>query len=261
MHEKSYGKFTLEQLKQFNNFLIIAKNLAPELQQVIRDADPEKRNFILGDDFSWHYFYEMSFKEHMAYSVFILDWQGKLQQAVESDDPQQFILDELSKDDPDEEWQGGYKGLFNTGHLVALGISTLKTMKSIMVYQKSLSTLIEEVREGSDKALFDAVRIDRTIVACPSINKRISLAEMTGDEKFFRQLKNALKGISKKHMAALDVMRYMMYLLVDNGSDKLNAENLEQIFVEQLKLYPKTPSAQKNLYKHFIATKKINHRK
>jgi hypothetical protein len=129
-------------------------------------------------------------------------------------------------------------------------------MKSIMVYQKSLSTLIEEVRQGHEKALFDAVRIDRTMLACPSIIHHISMAELKGDKKFFLHLKSALKGPSRKHMVALEELRYMMQALVETGSDHLNGENLEQLFVEHLKLYPWTPSAQNNLAYYYNAAKK-----
>lgn len=262
MIEKPYGKFTLEQLKQFSTLLHETRNLESELGKVIRNADPQKTKAILGDNFSWFHFYEMSFKDHMAWGALILNWQDTLKTAAQSDDPQQSFFDFFYKNlDSDEDWQGGFQGLFEKKHLLALLVSVLRTMKSIMVYQKSLSTLVEEVRDGNDKSLFNAIRIDRTMSACPSILHRISFAEMTGDKRFFLHLKNALKGPSRKHMVGLEEMRYMMFALVDTGADQLSGDNLEQVFVEQLKLYARTPSAQKNLLKHYSATKKVNHRK
>jgi hypothetical protein len=261
MIEKPYGKFTLDQLHQIKVTLHESRNIAPELEKVFREADPQKTKAILGDSFSWFHYYEMTFNDHIACGVLVLDWQDAIKQAAQAHDPQQYFLDFYNNLDPEEDWQGGFQGRFEKKHLVALVVSVVRTMKSIMVYHKSLSTLIEEVRQGSDKALFDAVRIDRTMVGCPSIMHRISMAELTGDKKFFLHLKSALNGPSRKHMVALEEIRYMMFALVDTGADQLNGENLEQLFVDHFKLYPKTYGAQKNLYKHYVATKKVNHRK
>lgn len=134
-------------------------------------------------------------------------------------------------------------------------------MKSLMVYQKSLSTLVEEVRNGDDKSLFDAVRIDRTVLACSPVVHRVSMAELTNDKAFFLHLKKAIKGPSQKHMVALDPLRYMMAALVDSGGDHLSRQEIEELFVDHLKLYPKTPGGQKNLYEQFLKTKKVHHRK
>jgi hypothetical protein len=261
MTGKPYGKFTLEQLKQFNDFVHEVMNLPIELEKLLQQTDFNKIHNIVGQNFSWIKYYELPFKEHLAWGALILNFQDELRQAAQSLDPQQTIFDLFEKKlDADDDWQGGFHGLFQMQDLLALLISVSKTIKSIMVYQKSLSTLVEEVRSGIDKSLFDAVRIDRTMIACPSILHRISFAEMTGDKKFFLHLKNALKGPSRKHMVGLDEMRYMMFALVDTGANQLNGDNLEQVFVEHLKLYPKYQSgAKKNLLKHYTATKKINH--
>ncbi|MGR9044897.1 MAG: hypothetical protein ACU83N_06360 [Gammaproteobacteria bacterium] len=53
----------------------------------------------------------------------------------------------------------------------------------------------------------------------------------------------------------------MLHLLVDVGADRLSDASLESLFVDQLKLYPRVPGAQKNLRKHYAYSKKINHRK
>jgi hypothetical protein len=261
MIEKPYGKFTLDQFKQLTDLVHESQNLAPTLEKVFREADPQRLKEILGDNFSWVHHYEQSFNDHITWGVLILDWQDEIKKAAQADDPQQYFFDFFNRQESDDDWQGGFKGYFEKHQLVAMVVSLFKTIKSIMVYQKSLSTLIEEVRQGNDKSLFDAVRIDRTVVSCAPIKHRISIAEMVGDKKFFLRLKSAFKGPSRKHWVGLEELRYMMFALVDTGADRLNGENLESLFVEHLRLYPRTPGAQKNLYKHYTATKKVNHRK
>ena len=260
MIDKPYGKYTLDQLKKFVELLHESRNIAPELEKIFHETDPKRLKAILGESLSWSHFYEMPFNKHISSGLLVLDWKDDFKKAVQSEDPQQYIFDFFEQLDFDKEWNGGHQGKFKMHHLVEIVISFFRTMKSIMVYQKSLSTLIEEVTQGRDKSLFDAVRIDRTIVGCSAVKYRISMAEMTNDKKFFRHLNNALKGSSKKHWVGQEELRYMMQALVETGADQLNGKNLEQLFVEHLQLYPKAPTAQKNLYERFLATKN-NHLK
>jgi hypothetical protein len=62
-------------------------------------------------------------------------------------------------------------------------------------------------------------------------------------------------------MIALEPLRYMMAALVDMGVTNLSRQGVEELFVDHLGLYPKTPGGQKNLYEQFLKTKKIYHRK
>jgi hypothetical protein len=261
MAQKEYGKFTLEQLKELKNLLNQSQQLAPTLEQVIQESDPKKLERILGDNFSWFHYYELSFIEHMAMGALILNWQSHLKEIAKAKDPQQAFFDFFYSIKDDENWEGGFNGLFEMNDLLGLVISIFRTMKSLMVHQKSLSTLIQEVRNGSDTSLFNAVRLDRTVLACPSVVHRVSVAELKGDNDFFIHLRNAVKGPSQKHMVALDPLRYMMAAVVESGGDHLSSEAVEELFVDQLQLYAKQPTAQKNLYEQFLKTKRIYHPK
>ena len=261
MIAKPYGKFTLEQLKQLTDLLRETRSLAPTLEQVFLESDPQKLKIILGDNFSWFKYYEMSFNHHMTWSILILDWQDALRRAADAVDPQQAFLNFMASPEADKDWQGGFQGHFEKRDLVAVVISLFRTIKSIMIFQKSLSAMIEEVRLGNDKALFDAVRIDRSMVGCPSIMHRISIAEMKGDKVFFRHLKSALDGPSGKYQVTIEIMRYMMICLTDTGVEQMNGVDLEKLFVDHLKIYSKQDTAQKNLYEQFLKTKRINHLK
>jgi hypothetical protein len=139
---------------------------------------------LLDGDFAWASVYEKSFIEHIALLVLAIDKQALLSEAVKTDDPQQTVLDEFDKETL-EEWVGGFGGLFEKKHLIGLVVSLQKSILSIMIYQKSLSALVEEVRQGNVDALFDAVRIDQTITACPTIADRIARADLLGEKRFF----------------------------------------------------------------------------
>ncbi len=180
MTSKPYGKFTSDQIKTFSIQLQEAQPLGDSLQSLMKEAGPEKLKEILGKNFAWYSLYEQPFEVHIAIAVMVLGWQDEIHAAALADDPQQAFLDFTASLDQDADWQGEYQGIYEKKDLTAIVISVFKTMKSIMVYQKSLSRLIEEVRLGNDKSLFDAVRIDRSVLACPSIASRISLAELQG---------------------------------------------------------------------------------
>lgn len=260
MIEKPYGKFTLQQLKELTCLLRECRTVASEeLEKVFRENDPVKLKKILGDNFSWFHYYEMTFHDHIACSVIILDWQDEIIRAARSDDPQQAFIEFFHSPRADIEWKGGFEGRFEKRDLVAVIISLLKTMRSIMLFHKSMSSLIEDVRLGIDKSLFDAVRLDRTALACPSISHRVSIAEMTGDKEFFRHLKSALNGPSGKYQITIELVRYMMICLTDTGAKCMNGQDLEKIFVDHLKIYSKQPSAQKNLYEQFLIAQRVNH--
>jgi hypothetical protein len=215
---------------------------------------------LLPKDYYWADVYELPFTEHMALLLMVIDKVEFIHQAVQSDDPQQVVLDDLDTPD-DGEWSGGWQGQFEKADLIGLVAALQRTILSIMVYQRPLSTLVEEVRQGNDDALFDAVRLDRSIVACPTFAARISKAELSQDKHFFLRLIKALKGPSKKHWESYQDLRYALYVLRELGFDKLSDDQLENLLVHQLKVYPKSFNAQKNLRKQYTLSKKINHLK
>jgi hypothetical protein len=257
---KEYGKLTVEQFRQLLAGLSELRKLNGELQDAVRSAPKERLDELLRVGCSWAAVYELPFMEHLAWLIIALDKGEFLKRAVQSDDPQQVVLDDLKNEDS-EEWQGGFQGLFTKQDLIGLAVSVQKSIVSLMTYQKSLSALVREAGEGDDRALFNAVRIDRSIMACPTIADRIARAEFAGDEQFFINLRNALKGPDAKHWQGQQDVRYAFAVLREVGFDKLTDEQLETLFVDQLQIYPKTPTARQNLRQQYRVSKKIKNLK
>ncbi|MGR9044898.1 MAG: hypothetical protein ACU83N_06365 [Gammaproteobacteria bacterium] len=135
MNLKPYGKLNLEQLKRVNDYVREVRQMAQLLEPTMQEADPEKLKTMLGDNFSWCGFYELPFDQHLGSVVLILGWQDEIKSAAQADDPQQVFLDFIdSLNEADDEWQGGYQGLFEKKHLIGIAMSLFKTIKSIMVY-------------------------------------------------------------------------------------------------------------------------------
>lgn len=257
---KEYDKVTAEQFKALIDKLPEVRRQDAELTDVVRAVPKEKLGELLPKDFVWADVYEFSFIDHLALLIVALDKVEFIKQSVQAPDPQQVILDDFDISD-DEEWTGGWNGIFEKKHLIGLVVTLQRTLMSIMLYQKTMSTLVEEVREGSDDSLFDAVRIDRSAVACPTIAARICRAELTRDKHFFIRLGKALKGPSQKHWQSYQDLRYALFTLRELGFDKLSDDQLENLLVHQLKVYPNTYNARRNLRKQYTLSKKINHLK
>lgn len=256
--DKEYDKLTVEQFKRLIAKLPELRKQQTELESAARSVSKARLDELLAKDYAWARIYEHSLIEHITFLIFALDKVEWIKKTAQVDDLQAIVLDDMDKEESND-WDGGYKGMFKEQDLIGLVVSLHKSIFSIMIYQKSLSALVEDVREGNDEALFNAVRIDRSITSCPTIADRIAKAELMGDKQFFLRLRNALKGVSGKHMVAFQDLRYAFAALRELGFDKLSDQQLETLLVDQLKVYPNTYNARRNLRKQYAASKKIKH--
>jgi len=88
--------------------------------------------------------------------------------------------------------------------------------------------------------LFNAIKIDPTVIGCPSISKRISQAILEDDQKFMEKLKKAFHGkFTKRENRVYQLQRLIMQVLLETKAPALGAEDLYKLFVEQLKIASK----------------------
>ena len=260
-NQKEYGKLTTEQFKVLIQKLPELRKEGLSLNEAVKATPKARISELLGKDYYWSAVYESSFIEHLAYLMMALDKVDFLKEAKASSDPTQYFMDNFELEDDSEEWTGGWKGEFKKQDLIGLVLSLQRTILSIMLYQKTLHTMVEEVRMGIDDSLFDAVRVDRSMVACPTFAARIAKAELTHEKHFFIRLRNSLKGPTQKHWQSYQDLRFALFTLRDLGFDKLSDDQLVNLLVHQLKVYPDRFEAKKNLRKQYNQSKKINHLK
>ncbi|HWA14383.1 MAG TPA: hypothetical protein VHA15_14925 [Burkholderiales bacterium] len=253
---KEYGKLTLDQFQRLVRTLPDIRGQMDELPVLIRTARKERVEEILGKDFHWAAVYELPFIHMIALALMALGRWSKVLETAKADDPQEAALAWMEAVDADD-WAGGEGGLFDEQDVVGLVFAMQRNILSIMLYHRTLCTLVQEVRDGSDESLFLAVRVDRSVVACPTFADRIARAELENDKTFFQHLRSALKGPSGKHWLAYRDLRYALHMLRELGFDKLSDAQLEDLLVHKLKLYPNVPSARKNLRKQFTEAKKV----
>jgi len=258
--EKAYGKLTLDQFRSLVRKLPEIRGQMHELPRVLKEK-PKKLKEILGTDFYWADIYEHSFTEQLAILVVLLGWEGFLHEAVNSEDPQERAARIWEDGGEIDQWYEENQDTLEKKHLILLAVILQRNILSIMLYHRPLSALVDEVRRGgkqADDSFFKAVRVDRSILSCPTFSDRLAHAELIQDKDFFLHLRSALKGPLKKHMEAIKDLRYAIAILREMGFDSLSDNQLEDLFVNKLKLYPKSASARKNLRKHLYEGRKLS---
>ena len=250
---KEYGKLSADQFKVFIGKLPEIRRQRNEFGDLLAELPREKFDKLMVSGFNWGEIYEYPFTQHIAIAIVAFNQVKWVSDLAASEDPQQALLDAWPDEVDDDETHPS----FEPQDLMGLVYSLQRTVLSIMLFQRSISGLVQEVREHDDlDALFNAIRADRTVMSCSTIADKIARAEMRNDKRFFLRLRNALKGPTQKHWAAYCDLRYSLVILRELGFDGLSDTQLENLLVHQLKVYPNTPSARKNLRAQYQQSKK-----
>lgn len=122
--------------------------------------------------------------------------------------------------------------------MLANAISAYNSLVSLLYYGRFLNDLIDQVRNGDDKSLFNAISIDPTCIGCKPIISRISKAVLIQDVKFLSKVQATLgKKPENLEQGNFQKMRLVLEILHEFGASKLTDEELEKLFVEELNLY------------------------
>lgn len=248
MDETQYANgITAKDLRAFLEFWPRFSAMVNEAPQVFI----EKEEKLLAQDterFSWCHFYELPFEQHIALlsAGFIQDEQvaewykqvidspsqiGALPGAVEQIEKHFGALEAPSEEEVEEARPA-------LAAFTGIWLSVSHSLRCVLYHGRFLNELIERVRADDDKALFDAVRIDPTVVGCKPVIERISKAMLLKDNRFFAKLKAAINGkMAKREQANFQKMRLVFEILHEAGAARLSDEQLRQLFVDDLNLY------------------------
>jgi len=206
---------------------------------VIRER-PDELFGQFNDPFYWSHLYSRPLIELISYLV---DGSGQkkwLSEIAGGPDPQRAVLDSIkaeiegirsheSIDLPED---------FKTEVYFPSLIAFYYTIESIWLYGYPMNDLVTKAANGSKKALFDAVRLDKSVVACPEIASRISLATMTEDVEFFDELKRALNGKPSRRQRFYGPLRYVLTLLSEDGTlESMSEKQRCNLLCYELELY------------------------
>lgn len=254
--DKDFGKLSHNQFARLVSTLPDIRGQMHELPKLVRDNQTRVTDWFGESGYSWGTIYERPFLEQMAVLFILLGLHIPLHDAAESDDPQEAVLHWTDDNGPLDHWYDANEDKIEKKYLLWLVIVLQRNILAIMLYHKSMGALVEEVRHGSDRALFDAVRIDRSVLLAAPCADRLSRAELLNDKDFLRHLRSAIKGPTQKHMAAIQDLRYSIVALRECGFDRFSDQDLERLFIGT-RLYPGSAGALKNIRKHIQLARKI----
>lgn len=192
---------------------------------------------------SWYELYEMPYIEHFAHVTVLTGQLDDVKALVKSEKPSHAAVlkavHELETiDDADGPFSEEDRLLVPI--VFGWGLSLYLTLKSLLVFGQYLNDLValaDRSDKIGDKALFNAVKIDPTVIACTNVINRISLAVMQNDKSFFKGLKNAVSGkLTQRENRLYQMQRLVLQVLIEVKAPKLNQEELYELFVNQLKI-------------------------
>ena len=167
---------------QFNSDLI-------ELEELVK-AKPSGVLDLFSLTQPWSCWYDLSWKHISCMLLIVAGLKEVMVFASQSGNSYKDIMeygdscsDQIDENDFSPEEQSLILSLF---------MNNKYQIESLSIFSQSLSDLVVKAQDN-DKALFDAVLVDRSVVSCPSIARRIQMAELIQDEDFFDQLSRAVK--------------------------------------------------------------------
>lgn len=238
--------------KTSSDDLVLLLNLYPkmmgkefeEARQILIDDEPI---FFSADAIktSWCQLYELPATEHIARVLAGVAGEEMLQDHVQAPNKIRAIEPSVNKFIAEfDAWQpteDEKTELKNSLQLVfGLTLSVINTLRCLLTFGSYLNDMITKVRaggKGADLALLRAVRIDPTVLGCPSVIIRISRAVMLDDQKFLDNVRKAMSGkFSKREQRTYQHMRLVLQVLYETGAPKLDKGDLYALFREELNI-------------------------
>lgn len=199
----------------------------------------------------WAHLYSFSPSQIVILFFVTIGWVDRLEKLVDEAKRMENYLalfKDVYQNDFDEETQKHLDSFDDEemGNFLAILFVMLGNLEGVKMYHQSVSDWIKDaetkfvVREEKDEALLKAVAIDRSVVAHPTVAKRISLAHIMRDEAFLDKLIKAIKRTKPRRIHALDDARILAEFMSEAvGLDTYSYEELEDFFINNFKnVYP-----------------------
>ncbi|WP_310448704.1 hypothetical protein [Sulfuritalea sp.] len=211
-----------------------------------RELLQQKQDKIFSPDYpkaAWCHLYEQPAPQHFASGMIAFGMLDELKSLAESPNQIQAMASIVqaiqdNEYEPSEEEAAALRP--HLAHFLAYAESTLRSLRCLLTFGLYMNELIALVRSDdpmADKALLSAVKIDPTVLGCPSVIPRISRAVMLDDGKFLGKVRRAMAGnFTKREQKTYQDMRLVLQVLHESGAPKLTADDLYSLFHGQLNL-------------------------
>jgi hypothetical protein len=209
----------------------------------------------LSQDFSWSFLYEIPYPVMQLVALAAMGHADKFLAAARSEDPERELIELTEReleDDAPIEWDGGPGGMFTFEDILALLVAMFRSVKSLVLYGAYMSDLVQRIRAGSEKDFFDALRVDRTVILCPSVADYaatwLSRAEVLGRKQAIAQFMSAMKQKPPRALRKHRKLRFTLQYMKESGLIKAGEVSQDAIeFIQQLGVYSTAPGADRSL--------------
>jgi hypothetical protein len=224
-------------------------NVSQDIRTSISSPQGDDIADFLGDDFSWSIYYEKSFQDTWMTIIFLADFisfKKPIHFTIPASNIEDIISATVAATRLPPEADPTKIKLQYLGMIIAV----INSIESLMLYGRSISSLVIETDCGDDESMFKALTIDPTSINCPTFSKRLQKAYLESDENFFKRMRKSLNKKPTKLVNEYRELRLMLYRLESHGFIKdLTEESAYQIFCENLDLYPSDGDAARSLWK------------
>lgn len=247
--EKEFGKYSRQQLRELFSYHHLIKQQGEEISGIAReDASNLIEQLSVGP--LWSTWYELTYNNFLIAMLSSFGLVEEVLAAAKQEDPQQAALDlakdiDESPDDDIDEYSDDEKGV-----MTSLFFALHGNINAQRLYSQTMSELVSQAQYDDD-SLFNAVLVDRSTVACPTIARRIQLAEIQHDESFLNKLTKAITRTRPRRPASeLDDLRLMLDIVEDSKPlTEFSYDELYGLLIEDLELNP--PNLSSDYYDGF----------
>ena len=201
-------------------------------------SKPEKIRNLLAGTSGWGHFYQVPGRELLAVFIVITGWTEALKEVAAQEDANRAALRLLDED-------VGIEGLDELSDeeqrlWLMVAFAVLGNVRALGMYNRWQWQLVADADEGDDEALLNAVVVDRVAVQAGPIARRISEAQVAGDEAFMQRLAKAItRTRPRRPREDLDTARYLLDSIDEIwGLDNFTHAELCDVFVDELRVYP-----------------------
>ncbi|MBD2859958.1 hypothetical protein IB286_13190 [Spongiibacter sp. KMU-158] len=246
---KRFGKCSAEDLKG----LLVFQHESIQMETEMAATLSGKLDTEMPRPFSWLKIYNSTFFELVSICVSLFNLESKVIEFANSGDPQKALSDWGASDETIPE-----VGESARPYALAALQAIFRTFKSIRYYGYSLDTFVSSYSKTSDdKILFKMLRVDKSLLAHPNLERRIAIAEAEGDAGFFKKLASAINGQPSQKLLEYPELRLCLVALhQEDALESLNEEKAYQLFCVDLAIYPHDGDAARSLWKFIERWKK-----
>lgn len=231
--------------------LCLLLSYSPQLfaeQEEARALLLEKRDKFFAADCQkplWCSLYELPAKEFFVWATIAVGGEDVLKTIVAAPNQIQAMpaaidvaLQEVDEWEPDADEADVLRK--NLGVIYGVMMAVMNSFRCLLIFGHYLNDLVAMVRTqgpAADRWLFAAVKIDITVLGCPSVMARVSRAVMEDDQEFQKKLRKAMEGkFTKREQKTYQDMRLVLQVLHETGAPKLSTDDLYTLFHDELNL-------------------------